>query len=519
MRSFRYYSVYFFVVYSAALISVFLCYRVFIEYPSELATVEEHQRRELESLRASLAQKFKSLQAITTDWAHWTDTMQFVLSPSENQDYIDENILPSTFETFDLIAIVYFDKNFEVVFSVGYSEQEEELTETDELIRFPIEQTLNEGIKPGDAWESHGWMSTNAGPTAFAIQYISDSNLRSAPVGYLMFVQKITDDHIDRIESLTRLKIDFIPTSLKDPQTHGVVSLMTPQLVEGFQLQRKRLLDDFKGTPIMLLNIQHDPISHPQLVGWSAIIILFLLVVVVIDKTLIRQLSRNTQKINAMIENGRLELLPQKFPVFELEQIRRVFNKSVTLVNEQQESLKHLSLTDELTGIANRRAFNQYAQNAWHHALRSHELFLIVTLDIDYFKNYNDALGHPQGDIALQKVAEALRAFCRRSGEICARIGGEEFAMVVCAEHRTHATQRVDDICHAVKDLAIPHPASGVSDVITCSIGALCIEKPDSELRHLTLDDLLAKVDKELYRAKQQGRNRVSFKSVRADII
>lgn len=517
MYSIRRYFLYFFVIYSLILVLVFLGYRVFIEYPHDLATIEEHQKRELESLHKGLSLNLDNLQAIVTDWAHWTDTHEYLLSPESNQQYIDDNILPSTFETFDLAAIVYFNRHFEEVFAQGYSQQQETLIPAQQMLDFPLGNVFRRRISPGQAWQESGWMATSEGPAAFALQYITDSGQQASPSGYLMFVQAITASQMQDLQAITRLQLEFKSTSLNDPETFGVVSLMTPKLVEGFQLQRKRLLDDFTGTPIMLMTITHDPLTIPELIGWSEILILLLLLVVpaalmlAIDRSLIRPLWQNTRMIRTMVDKGALQELPQQLPVLELEQMRKAFNNSVQLVNSQQKKLQALSMTDGLTGIANRRAFDESAQLAWQKALRQQEDFLLAILDLDYFKSFNDTLGHPAGDKALKHIGSTLAQFCRRSSELCARIGGEEFAVVITGEDKASGEQRIQSLRHKVEALSIHHPASPIANVLTCSIGVLFIQQPGADYRSLSLSDLLTLVDKELYRAKQQGRNRVSF--------
>ncbi|ALS97512.1 diguanylate cyclase domain-containing protein [Lacimicrobium alkaliphilum] len=517
MYSIRRYFLYFFLFYSLILVLVFLGYRVLIEYPQDLATIEEHQKRELGSLSKGLSLSLNNLQAVVTDWAHWTDTHEYVQSPQDHQQYIQDNILSSTFETFDLIAIVYFNRDFEEVFAQGYSQQDETLIPAHQVLDFPLGNVFRSRIDPGQPWEGNGWMATNEGPAAFALQYITDSNEQEPPSGYLMFVQAITNSQIENLQAITRLQLEFKPTSLNDPETFGVVSLMTPELVEGFQLQRKRLLDDFTGTPIMLVTITHDPLTMPKLIGWSEILILLLLLVVPaalmlsIDRTLIRPLWRNTRLIRTMVDKGELQELPQQLPVLELEQMRKAFNNSVQLVHSQQKKLQALSMTDGLTGIANRRAFDEGALSAWHKALRQGEPILLAILDLDYFKSFNDTLGHPAGDEALKCIGSTLTQFCRRSSELCARIGGEEFAVVITGEDKASAEQRIQSLRQSVEALAIHHPGSDIAEVLTCSIGALYIQQPGADYRNLALSELLTLVDKELYRAKQQGRNRVSF--------
>ncbi|WP_100658696.1 diguanylate cyclase domain-containing protein [Alteromonas flava] len=517
MYSIRSYILYFLLIYSALVVAVFVSYRIFIEYPSDIATIEEHQRRELESLNKGFDKSLDGLQAIVTDWAHWTDTYDYVLAPQDNQSFVDDNILSSTFDTFELLAIVIFDRDFNPVIAQGYDPNNAMLVNADTIFETALSSLFSNGVSPGDAWQNSGWLATQHGPAAFAIQYITNSNEDADPAGYLMFVQAITNEQEAALESITRLQLEFTSTSLSDPATHGVVSLKTPALVEGFQLQRKRLLDDFAGTPIMLVTITHDPLSVPELLGWSEVFTLLLLILVpailmlAIDRRLIKPLWRNTNQIKAMVEKEDLTQLAQPMPVVELEHMRLAFNKSIDLVKHQQQQLLALSMTDSLTGIANRRAFDEHASAAWRHAVRMHEPFCLITMDLDYFKTFNDSLGHPEGDKALQAVGEKLQDFARRSGEICARVGGEEFALIVQAENADVASARAQALRDSIRELAITHPASPIANILTTSIGVLYIPQANISYRGVTLSELLSLVDKKLYVAKQNGRDQIEF--------
>jgi diguanylate cyclase (GGDEF)-like protein len=167
--------------------------------------------------------------------------------------------------------------------------------------------------------------------------------------------------------------------------------------------------------------------------------------------------------------------------------------------------LETLSMRDGLTGIANRRRFNDTLDRAWRQALRHAAPVSLIMADIDHFKAYNDTYGHLAGDECLCKVARTLEGTLKRPGDLAARYGGEEFAMVLEDTTLTGAAHLAEDMRRAVAALGMPHQGSGVSDVVTVTLGvATAIPRPGQ-----LPQTLLGMADRKLYEAKMAGRNRV----------
>lgn len=176
-------------------------------------------------------------------------------------------------------------------------------------------------------------------------------------------------------------------------------------------------------------------------------------------------------------------------------------NKSELL--EQAKQLEQLSQQDALTGLANRRHLNHVLDRQWRYALRHQEYLSILMVDIDCFKDYNDQLGHLEGDICLQLVARELKKMTMRSDDLAARYGGEEFMLVFTNTNAEQAELMANKLIHRIQDLAIPHPKSMVGPYVTVSIGVATII-PQYEQN---LEDIIAMADHALYKAKTQGRN------------
>ncbi len=173
-------------------------------------------------------------------------------------------------------------------------------------------------------------------------------------------------------------------------------------------------------------------------------------------------------------------------------------------LEEKNKELEALSCRDALTGILNRRGFDDCLAKEWHSAIREKKTLGLLIVDVDFFKPFNDNYGHQQGDVCLQQVAAALEAGLKRANDVVARYGGEEFSVILPNTNMEGALLIAETVRESVEALSIKHEHSQVSDVITVSIGVMCLQPTVSD----TLKSLIAKADKALYKAKHSGRNR-----------
>ena len=166
--------------------------------------------------------------------------------------------------------------------------------------------------------------------------------------------------------------------------------------------------------------------------------------------------------------------------------------------------LKRISLTDGLTGIANRRRFDEALEREWRRCRRHQAPLSLVLMDIDHFKAYNDRYGHLAGDDTLCRVAEALAAAVGRPGDLAARYGGEEFVCLLPETDREGAALIARHLADAVRALDLPHEGNGAGRV-TISLGVASRVPMEGEAP----TTLVGAADQALYRAKEEGRDRV----------
>jgi diguanylate cyclase (GGDEF)-like protein len=176
--------------------------------------------------------------------------------------------------------------------------------------------------------------------------------------------------------------------------------------------------------------------------------------------------------------------------------------------------LNELAERDGMTGLYNRRIFDDYVERLWRQSRREGTAVAIIFVDIDYFKLYNDLYGHQAGDDCLKKVAKCIGRGAKRPFDFAARYGGEEFVLVLYGPPDEYARGVPEQIRRDVLELAIPHPASLAAKHVTVSVG-FAIASPETS-RSLT--GAIQTADEALYQAKREGRNRVVFKSSDDDV-
>ncbi|MGD0681826.1 MAG: diguanylate cyclase [Terracidiphilus sp.] len=178
--------------------------------------------------------------------------------------------------------------------------------------------------------------------------------------------------------------------------------------------------------------------------------------------------------------------------------------RSEQQLREAYHAVETLALTDGLTGLANRRRFDQYMASEWRRSMRNCQPLSLLMLDVDLFKLYNDTYGHQRGDNCLKQIAEACMDIVSRPGDLVARFGGEEFVVVLPNTEIEGALQVANEICESLRSRRLPHTGSPFG-IITISIGYAALIPTAGRYA----SDLIAMADHALYTAKHNGRNQV----------
>ena len=184
--------------------------------------------------------------------------------------------------------------------------------------------------------------------------------------------------------------------------------------------------------------------------------------------------------------------------------IARVRVRNHLQIVHQRRLLEQIAALDGLTGIPNRRRFDEALAQEWSRCQRSGLPLSLIVADVDQFKQYNDTLGHAAGDRVLQDVAAALRQAARRPGDLAARYGGEEFVLLLPETDAPQAQQLADELLQRMAARKLPHPAASAAPCVTLSLGGITTIPASS----VVAPDFFERADTALYQAKAQGRNR-----------
>lgn len=188
----------------------------------------------------------------------------------------------------------------------------------------------------------------------------------------------------------------------------------------------------------------------------------------------------------------------------ELVQLVQLRTADLRKANEE---LARLSEVDGLTGVANRRSFDQFLAREWARLQRTDESLSVLLLDVDHFKLLNDTLGHQRGDHCLIQVGTELQRVVKRKTDLVARYGGEEFVVVLPTTRESDALVFAEELRQSILELRLSHPQSPITPFLTVSIGVGTVRKGDCASAEAFVDA----IDRALYAAKKAGRNRVAF--------
>jgi len=304
---------------------------------------------------------------------------------------------------------------------------------------------------------------------------------------------------------LTLVMVWGSAVSLLDQRMYGqLMSFMVNMMVCSiiYLLDAKKMsIPYLTSTLVLVIGLPFFQSSGDMLVGHYVNLFVFLIVAWTASRIVYRNYCDNY-----VIQ----ELMKQSQSRLEAEiEKNRMINKKLATANAQ---LKKLALVDELTGLPNRRSFRKFIDRMFERCDSGVEVSAIM-IDIDNFKQYNDAYGHEMGDLALTAVAEQINAMVERPDQIAVRWGGEEFIYTVFHQSREDVFSMANDLRLKISDLKIPTKHSSISPYITISLG-LCYATISSAKR---INRVINTADQALYQAKSEGRNCVTALEYRDD--
>ena len=299
-----------------------------------------------------------------------------------------------------------------------------------------------------------------------------------------------------------------------------IVPLLLVSLASSFSVQRHRIYPPVAMIASTLLGLTVAAIQIIATLGGMSILFPCLMLTIIFIYFMGGLIFYHALAANMivmlvyLVAGTSLQLPSHEFAYDAMAMVAtNLFGASIVYMHEKTSRIRFLEACllremvarDGLTGIENRRMFDQHIHRVWQQAVRERERVAVLLADIDCFKDYNDRYGHQAGDECLRAVAVSLSQCARRPMDFVARYGGEEFAVVLYEASREYVVEVLARIQRSIAELNIPHEASRVATRLTLSIGAAFNLPTGSR----TPDGLIQLADEALYSAKEQGRNQV----------
>lgn len=470
-----------------------------------------HMGRVLQGLESVLG----SLGSQTRDWAEWTDLYDYARDPRAHGAWARANLVQQSLESASLSLILLLDAKGAVLAKVA----------PQGVVLDMVSAAGGDAIAMGHfkaegRTSRCGLVATTLDLMAVCWARITRSDFSGAQVGTVVMGRLLTPELQGKLRAQTGLPFGMRAAPLA---TEGLLHWPDALAANGVgargvwaahDAQRYHLyyaLQDIFGHDLghITLTLPRDVYTqgqrlYTQVRGQLVLILLgtALALALALDGLLLARLRRFSAQLvrvrQGALWNARIGVQGRD----ELGLLAGEVNAMMGLIESQMAGLTTLSMTDTLTGLPNRRAFDERLTLEFARRQRTVRPLALLVLDVDYFKGYNDRYGHPAGDAALQTVAQVLRQACARASDLAARTGGEEFSILLPETDAMGAQDMARHIQLLLQAQALQHENSAVAEVLTLSIGiAVACEE--------SVQEFVQRADRALYLAKQQGRNRV----------
>lgn len=314
-------------------------------------------------------------------------------------------------------------------------------------------------------------------------------------------------DLVRRLESIVVLDGGLIPTRIQELRSIGQStgrSNFVHNLVEDFARQVQFQSHQSNDLVIIEAKIATQGLdTEADLITLMTIVTFVLLFIVLfyLHQKIIRRLVNLNLSVKNRIKGGKLKIKLDEND--EISDIANSFDILIEEIEQQKLELEKLSLTDGLTGIANRRYLDEHLTKKLKLAKQENAPLSVLMMDVDSFKNFNDHYGHLAGDDCLKKIAQAFKNAIQRKEDFVARFGGEEFVLILPDTTKDGAEKIAKEMLESVVSMKITHEWNSASPYVTLSIGGATFQPSDF------IDDskLLKRADKALFRAKEKGKN------------
>lgn len=504
----------------------------YVIYPSFL-DLEHHEAGEnLQRIFHAIDRESYHLEKFCRDWATWDDSYDFMTSGSE--DFVSSNLNDDALDNISLNLMIFCDNNGTIVWSRGRDFAHKKTISIDLLAagKIPADHLLFD-VQPSEEGGKgkNGVFNTEKGPLLFATREILRSDGSGPGKGFLIMGRFLDETMLKTLKDQTRIPFDVVyPFQNADIlcNTAGINPMRIDNLSyftqhEGEYVKACAAYRDAAGEA--LFGVQYlfpreitrkgiDSIRYAAILVIASGAIVLVMLNVLLQAVVLRPLQSLTKHAARLQREGDYSLRLNLERSDEVGVLANSIDTMVQTISDRTEELKRanekltqLSLRDAMTGIANRRMLDIYLKQEWRRGMRDQTPISFILADVDFFKNYNDAYGHQQGDQCLIAVAAVMQGQLQRPADLAARYGGEEFAVILPDTDAAGAEHIAEMLRLAVLDLRMEH-TSGASPFVTISLGLVTMIPPIED-GDGGMPLLFQRADQALYEAKKTGRNRL----------
>ncbi|MGC3872874.1 diguanylate cyclase domain-containing protein [Halomonas sp. GXIMD04776] len=488
--------------------------------PALLVEEEKYATAELDRAMRAINGELNHLSLLNKDWAVWDDSYEFL--QGDTGDYLKSNIADGlVFEDANLNLIIFLKADATPYWIAGIHPQSKHYTScagltTDCAWARPVLESLQQRIAAGLDDKTRTWLQAQPQQAMASAWPIVKSNGDGPIAGWLLMMRPMDNDWFAELKDRAglALSVETIDSSAA-AQPRQWIERKDPQSMTAI----RRLAAEPEGT---LLALHAELPRHSYRTGiddfrlvlyWIVGVLVVVVVLLLLERMILsplRQLAAFTQRVQQKDDIDPPRPLLQRRD--EIGILARKFQQLLEHQRCQTSSLIELSQRDPLTGLANRRLFDERLTKALEAANLAHQPMTLLMIDVDNFKAYNDHYGHPAGDGCLKIIADTMSRLFNRPPQLAARTGGEEFMVILPDTTLEEGIRQAEILRQTIEAFALPHAASSVDTVVTISIGIASCTRERSQ----SMEALIEAADEALYAAKQSGRNRIRVAGVHA---
>lgn len=467
----------------------------------------------------AISEELDRLNEVTREDSNWTELHDYMSAPAG--DFLQANLGSGALLNANLSWVSIHDRQLRRIYHLSVDKTSAQNRAIPELLDAdsPLEQYIRR-VRLNPADRNCGFLRTQQGLMALCHRPILDSNSQKQPNGVLTLGRLVDEAMLASLKKRTDLNFRVLPYTVQaNLNPTSLLPLNTPmgradvyflKSQQGYQFGT--VLLDITGRPCARILLDWPDVITLRgtrviaqtewllalLIGACALGMLW-----VVNQVLIARLGHLWKELNALQGSKEWHRRMVASGRDEIGAVARQINLLLQVIEQQVQELEVSSQTDPLTTLWNRRAYDLQLDFCLSHARRTGEPLALLLIDVDYFKLFNDRYGHQAGDQALQAVADGLKQVAKRDTDVCARLGGEEFAVLLHNTTQESAEQLAQAMQQALAECRIRHELSPVAEYLTISIGLALAEAGESA------DSLYNRADCALYLAKAAGRNRI----------